>query len=65
GISSLYASLNLTPRGQALTFILNFWNAFNTTQYGNYSGVMTSTFFARPNRANNPRNVEVGMRLNF
>jgi hypothetical protein len=48
-----------------MTFIVNFWNALNNTQYQNYSGVMTSPFFGRPNRANNPRNIELGMRLNF
>jgi Carboxypeptidase regulatory-like domain/TonB dependent receptor len=51
--------------GPNMTLILNSWNAFNHPQYQNYSGVMTSTFFGHPNRANNPRNVEVGMRLTF
>jgi hypothetical protein len=54
-----------SPSGPNMTFILNSWNAFNHPQYQNYSGVMTSTFFGHPNRANNPRNVEVGMRLTF
>jgi hypothetical protein len=54
-----------SPSGPNMTFILNSWNAFNHPQYQNYSGVMTSTFFGRPNRASNPRNVEVGMRLTF
>ena len=49
----------------AMTFIANFWNALNHTQYQPYSGVMTSAFFGRPNRANNPRSVEVGLRFNF
>jgi len=48
-----------------MTFIANFWNALNHTQYQPYSGVMTSAFFGRPNRANNPRSVEVGLRFNF
>src|SRR5262249_24519323 len=47
------------------TVIVNFWNALNTPQYPSYSGVMTSPFFGRPNRANNPRNIELGTRLNF
>jgi hypothetical protein len=48
-----------------MTFVLNLWNAFNHSQYQNYSGVMTSTFFGRPNRANNPRSLEVGLRFTF
>jgi hypothetical protein len=48
-----------------MTVLVNFWNAFNTPQYPSYSGVMTSPFFGKPNRANNPRNIEAGMRLNF
>ena len=48
-----------------MTFMVNFWNALNTPQYQNYSGVMTSPFFGRPNRANTPRNIETGLRLNF
>ena len=51
--------------GPNMTFVLNLWNAFNHPQYQNYSGVMTSTFFGRPNRANNPRNLEVGLRFTF
>jgi hypothetical protein len=51
--------------GPNTTFIVNLWNAFNHPQYQNYSGVMTSPFFGRPNRANNPRNVELGMRFAF
>ena len=51
--------------GPNMTFIVNLWNAFNHPQYQNYSGVMTSPFFGRPNRANNPRNVELAMRFAF
>jgi len=51
--------------GPNMTFVLNLWNAFNHSQYQNYSGVMTSTFFGRPNRANNPRSLEVGLRFTF
>ena len=51
--------------GPNMTFILNLWNAFNHPQYQNYSGVMTSPFFGRPNRANNPRNIELAARFSF
>ena len=54
-----------SPSSPNMIFIVNLWNAFNHPQYQNYSGVMTSTFFGHPNRANNPRNVEIGIRLTF
>ena len=53
------------PSGPTLTFFVNLWNAFNHPQYQNYSGVMTSPFFGRPNRANNPRNIELALRFGF
>jgi TonB dependent receptor len=58
--------LAANPKAEpAMTFVANFWNALNHPQYQPYSGVMTSAFFGRPNRASNPRNVEVGLRFNF
>jgi hypothetical protein len=51
--------------GPNLAFIVNLWNALNHPQYQNYSGVMTSPFFGRPNKANAPRNIELAMRFNF
>jgi hypothetical protein len=53
------------PGGPNLAFIVNLWNALNHPQYQNYSGVLTSSYFGRPNRANNPRNIELAMRFNF
>ncbi len=40
-------------------------NALNHTNFGNYSGVMTSPFFGRPTSARNPREIQVGLRFNF
>ena len=53
------------PGSPNLTFFLNLWNAFNHPQYQNYSGVMTSPFFGRANKANNPRNIELAIRFSF
>jgi hypothetical protein len=53
------------PAGPNMAFIVNLWNALNHTQYQNYSGVMTWTFFGCPNGANAPRNIELAMRFNF
>ena len=51
--------------GPNVGFIINFWNALNYPQYQNYSGVLTSPFYGRPNKANTPRNIELAMRFNF
>jgi hypothetical protein len=40
-------------------------NVLNHTNFGNYSGVMTSPFFGRPTSARNPREIQVGLRFNF
>jgi hypothetical protein len=43
----------------------NMYNAFNRTNYGTPSGVMTSPFFGKPYSARNAREVEVGLRFQF
>jgi hypothetical protein len=40
-------------------------NVLNHTNFGNYSGVMTSPFFGRPTSARNAREIQVGLRFNF
>jgi len=53
------------PSRRTMTFVVNLWNALNTTQFQSYSGVMTSPSFGKPSRANNPRNIEFGARFSF
>ncbi len=48
-----------------VNFQLNVNNLLNTTQLGQFSGVMTSQYFGRAAGARNPRTVELGMRFNF
>jgi hypothetical protein len=48
-----------------LNVFANMTNAFNRTNYGSSSGVMTSPNFGKPTSALDPRQIEVGMRLQF
>jgi hypothetical protein len=43
----------------------NMSNVFNRVHYGTPSGVMTSPNFGRPTSAQNPREIEVGLRVQF
>jgi hypothetical protein len=48
-----------------MNFFANMNNAFNRTNFGTPSGVMTSPFFGKPNSARNAREIEVGLRFQF
>ncbi len=56
---------NQQQRGPTMAFVVNVQNLLNHQQLGQYSGVMTSPFFGRPNSARNPRTIELGLRFNF
>jgi len=58
-------NFNQNNTGPTVTFNMQIQNLFNMTQYNGYSGTMTSRFFGKPSSARNPRQIEVGMRLNF
>lgn len=51
--------------GPELVFTMNVNNLFNHTNLGQFSGVATSPFFGRANSARSPREIEVGMQINF
>ncbi len=51
--------------GPTMSFTASINNLLNNTQFGAYSGVMTSQFFGKPTRAQNPRSLTVGLRFNF
>jgi carboxypeptidase family protein len=53
------------PAGPTMAFVVNIQNVLNNQQLSQYSGVLTSPFFGRANNARNPRQIEVGMRVNF
>lgn len=52
-------------RGPTMTFQVQVQNLLNNTQFTNYIGTMTSQFFGKANRAQNPRQIEAGIRFNF
>jgi hypothetical protein len=51
--------------GPTVTFQMQVQNLLNNVQFNGYSGTMTSSFFGRASNARQPRQIEVGMRLNF
>ena len=56
------------PIGQAryrMNVFANINNVTNHLNYGGYSGVATSPNFMKPTFAANPRNVNIGVGLNF
>ena len=48
-----------------LNVFANMTNAFNRTNIGSMSGVMSSPNFGKPTSATDPRQIEVGMRFQF
>jgi len=48
-----------------LNLFANLTNAFNAVHYGTPSGVMTSPNFGRSTSAQDPREVEIGLRFQF
>ena len=66
---ALFFSPDSNGRGNAtrtnLNVFANMTNAFNRTNCGVPSGVMTSPNFGKSTSANEPRQIEVGMRFQF
>lgn len=53
------------PSRFTLTLSVKITNLFNRVNFGQYSGVLTSPFFGRPNSANPARQFESGIRFGF
>jgi hypothetical protein len=51
--------------GPTITFQAQIQNLLNNVVLNGYSGTMTSSFFGRASNARQPRQIEVGLRLNF
>jgi hypothetical protein len=51
--------------GMTATFFANVQNVLNHRNFNNPSGVLTSPFFGQSTSAQNPRTVELGVRVNF
>jgi hypothetical protein len=54
-----------TGSGTNLNVFANMTNAFNHTNFGTPSGIMTSSFFGLPTSAQDARQIEVGLRFQF
>ena len=54
-----------TGSGTNLNVFANMTNAFNHTNFGTPSGIMTSPFFGMPTSARDAREIEVGLRFQF
>jgi hypothetical protein len=54
-----------TGSGTNLNVFANMTNAFNHTNFGTPSGIMTSSFFGMPTSAQEARQIEVGLRFQF
>ncbi len=55
----------LSDRHYSLTFSLNAFNLLNHTNFGEFNGVVSAPRFGRPNRANDPRRIHLGVSLSF
>jgi hypothetical protein len=63
-----FANAPGVPIGQSryrANVFVNVANLTNHQNLGGYSGVSTSPFFRQPTVANNPRNVNIGVGVNF
>ncbi len=58
-------SINVSGASPTMTLQANVNNLLNTSQFSNFSGVLTSTKFGRATSARNPRTVEMQLRFNF
>jgi hypothetical protein len=48
-----------------MVLFMNVNNVTNHSNYGGFSGTMTSPFFMQPRSVNNPRRIDFGMNVNF
>ena len=55
----------ITDRNYRLTFSIEASNLLNHTNFGAFNGVITSPLFGRPNSADDPRRINLGVRFSF
>src|SRR5260370_6826868 len=55
----------ITDRNYRLTFSIEASNLLNHTNFGAFNGVITSPLFGRPNIADDPRRINLGVRFSF
>jgi hypothetical protein len=56
---------NRGQRDTELSISANISNLFNRTNFSRYSGVLSSPYFGRANSARSPREIELGIQINF
>jgi hypothetical protein len=56
---------NLGATGTTITLSANVTNILNRTQFGNYSGVLTSPYFGRSNTTNGERTIRLSLSINY
>ena len=55
----------ITDRNYRLTFRIEASNLLNHTNFGAFNGVISSPLFGRPNSADDPRRINLGVRFSF
>lgn len=53
------------PQARTMTFTASISNLLNSTQFGNFSGNLSSPSYGRATNAQNGRNMNLGLRFNF
>lgn len=62
---SIAAEGTAVQRHYGLTFSVDIYNLLNHTNFGEFNGVVTAPLFGRPNSADDPRRINLGVRFSF
>jgi hypothetical protein len=65
GVAKVMRPWSLDASGPSVMFIASAENITNRVNFSDFNGVVTSPLFGRPNRALNPRRVELAARFAF
>ena len=65
GVAKVLRPWSLDASGPSVMFIASAENITNRVNFSDFNGVVTSPLFGRPNRALNPRRVELAARFAF
>jgi hypothetical protein len=65
GSAPTVTTFTAPPARYRLNFFVNVQNLLNRSNYGGYSGVLTSPFFGQPTLVMNPRKIDFGLGFQF
>jgi hypothetical protein len=65
GSTPTVTTFTAPPARFRLLFFANVQNVFNRSNYGGYSGTLTSPFFGEPTLVTNPRKIDFGVGFQF